>query len=286
GLVAALDDFVLDRACADLPALAELFGGPVSVHVNVSAARLHPGPAGDARVPAQRPLVDSVALALHRHRVPAGRLVVEITETRRIPDLAIAAAVVTQLRDSGVRVALDDFGSGFNALAQLHALPVDIVKLDSTLTDVDTAPERAGTLCRSVLAICAGLEITVIAEGVETPARAGALAALGCPLGQGYLFGPAGPVGSLSSAAHPAFPLPSAGAPPATASSATASSATASPAGGPAATASAAASSVADRSVSVPLDVAQSPVSNAADSAAIPSQPAAPGRAVVLPPER
>jgi diguanylate cyclase (GGDEF)-like protein len=197
GLVAALDDFVLDRACADAAALAETFGRPVDVHVNVSAARL-----------GQRGLEDTVARALQRHAVRPARLVVEITETRRIPDLPMAAAVAARLRETGVRVALDDFGSGFNALAQLHALPVDIVKLDSTLTDVDTAPERAGALCRSVLAICAELKIAVVAEGIETVARAGALAELGCLLGQGYLFGPARPVHRLAGALHPVFAGP------------------------------------------------------------------------------
>jgi diguanylate cyclase len=63
---------------------------------------------------------------------------------------------------------------------------------------VDVAPERAGTLCRSVLAICADLNIAVVAEGVETPARARALAMLGCPLGQGYLFGQPRPVHRLT----------------------------------------------------------------------------------------
>jgi diguanylate cyclase (GGDEF)-like protein len=195
GLVAALDDFVLDRACADAEALAETYGGPVDVHVNVSAARL-----------GQRGLEDTVARALQRHGVRPARLVVEITETRRIPDLALAAEVAVRLRESGVRVALDDFGSGFNALAQLHALPVDIVKLDSTLTDVDTAPERAAALCRSVLTICAELRIAVVAEGVETVARADALAGLGCVLGQGYLFGPPRPVHRLADAVIPVSP--------------------------------------------------------------------------------
>jgi diguanylate cyclase (GGDEF)-like protein len=188
GLVGALDDFVLDRACADAAALAAAYGHPVDVHVNVSAARL-----------GRHGLEDIVARALHRHAMPPGHLVVEITETRRIPDLPVAAAVVARLRDSGVRVALDDFGSGFNALAQLHALPVDIVKLDSTLTDVDSDPERAGALCRSVLTICDELGIAVVAEGVETVERATALAELGCRLGQGYLFGAARPVQDLAS---------------------------------------------------------------------------------------
>ncbi len=183
GLVAAIDDFVLDRACADAPGLAARYGRPIDVHVNVSAARL-----------GQHGLEEAVAQALQRHDVRPSRLVVEITETRRIPDLPRAAEVAERLRRRGVRVALDDFGSGYNALAQLHALPVDIVKLDSSLTDVDVSPDRAGALCRSVLAICSELGITVVAEGIETPARARALAALGCHLGQGYFFGQPGPV--------------------------------------------------------------------------------------------
>jgi EAL domain-containing protein (putative c-di-GMP-specific phosphodiesterase class I) len=133
--------------------------------------------------------------------VPRGRLVVEITETRRIPDLPRAAAVAARLRSQGVRVALDDFGSGFNALAQLHSLPVDIVKLDSTLTDVEVTPERAGAVCRSILAICAELNVVVVAEGIETTARATALTELGCTMGQGYLFGQPGPLAGLSAPA-------------------------------------------------------------------------------------
>jgi diguanylate cyclase (GGDEF)-like protein len=187
GLVVAIDDFVLEQACADIAVLESMYGRPIDVHVNVSAARL-----------GQEGLEETVFAALARHAVPRGRLIVEITETRRIPDLPRAAAVADRLRSQGVRVALDDFGSGFNALAQLHALPVDIVKLDSTLTDVDTSPDRAGAVCRSVLAICAELNVIVVAEGIETVSRATALAELGCHLGQGYLFGQPGPLASLT----------------------------------------------------------------------------------------
>ncbi|MEV0898633.1 bifunctional diguanylate cyclase/phosphodiesterase [Actinoplanes sp. NPDC049802] len=186
GLVAAIDDFVLDRACADAAALADRFGHPIDLHVNVSAGRL-----------GQQGLEDAVRAALARHSVPAARLIIEITETLRIPDLPRAAAVVGRLRALGVRVALDDFGSGYNALAQLHAIPVDIVKLDATLTDVSSASDRSGALCRSVLAICAELGITVVAEGLETPERSAALNDLGCPLGQGYLFGAPAPLAAL-----------------------------------------------------------------------------------------
>ncbi|WP_433366087.1 putative bifunctional diguanylate cyclase/phosphodiesterase [Actinoplanes sp. CA-142083] len=195
GQVAAIDDFVLDQACADASRLALVYGRPIDVHVNVSAARLgQPG------------LEEAVRAALGRHNLPPSRLIIEITETHRIGDLPGAAAAATRLRALGPRIALDDFGSGFNALAQLHSLPVDIVKLDSTLTDVDVAPDRAGAVCRSVLAICDELHITVVAEGIETLARANGLSELGCPLGQGYLFGQPGPLHRLKPPAIPAQP--------------------------------------------------------------------------------
>jgi diguanylate cyclase (GGDEF)-like protein len=195
GLVVAIDDFVLDQACADAAALEAVYSRPIDMHVNVSAARL-----------GQEGLEDAVFAALARHTVPSSRLVIEITETRRIPDLPRAAAVAARLRAQGVRVALDDFGSGYNALAQLHSLPVDIVKLDSTLTDVDVNPDRAGALCRSVLAICAELNIVVVAEGIETLARATALAELGCPLGQGYLYSQPVPLNRLERPQIPPIP--------------------------------------------------------------------------------
>jgi len=195
GQVAAIDNFVLDQACADASRLALIYGRPIDVHVNVSAARL--GQAG---------LEEAVRAALSRHNLPPSRLVIEITETHRIQDLPAASAAAARLRALGPRIALDDFGSGFNALAQLHSLPIDIVKLDSTLTDVDTDPERAAALCRSVLAICRELEITVVAEGIETRARGAALAALGCPFGQGYLYGQPGPLHRLKAPGIPAQP--------------------------------------------------------------------------------
>ncbi|MDR7325583.1 MULTISPECIES: putative bifunctional diguanylate cyclase/phosphodiesterase [Catenuloplanes] len=175
GLVAALDDFVLDTAARDARALAELHGRDVALHVNVSAGRLG------------RPELEiAVADALRRHRLPPERLILEITETRRIADLGAAVAAAGRLAEMGVRLALDDFGTGFNSLAQLHALPVAIVKLDATLT---TADDRSRALVRSVLSICRDMGASVIAEGIEDPPQAAALAGLGCPLGQGYLYG-------------------------------------------------------------------------------------------------
>lgn len=178
GLMGVLDDFVLNRACADADALADVHGREVDLHVNVSASRLG------------LPDLDAaVAWALGRHRLPPGRLTLEITETTRIADLRVAAAWVRRIREHGVRVALDDFGSGFNALKQLHALPVDVIKLDAALTGADVELWRTEALCRSVLTICNQMGLSVVAEGIETARQALALQRLGCHLGQGFLYG-------------------------------------------------------------------------------------------------
>jgi diguanylate cyclase (GGDEF)-like protein len=184
GLVADLDDRVLDQACRDLARLHAGGGRGLAVHVNVSATRLHdPG------------LEWIVRAALERHGLPGGALVLEITETGQVPDPVHAAGVLQRLRRAGVRVALDDFGTGYGTLAHLHLLPVDVVKLDRTLTTPD--PEQAERLRRSVVSISRALGMLVVAEGVETPRQAAGLRRLGCDLGQGWLYGAPVPVSDL-----------------------------------------------------------------------------------------
>jgi diguanylate cyclase len=178
GLAGVLDNFVLSLACADAHVLAEVYGQQLDLHVNVSASRIgRPG------------LEVAVTRALDRHRLQPGRLVLEITETSRVDDLSAAAAAVRRLREANVGVALDDFGSGFNMLAQLHALPVDVIKLDAMLIKPGADAWRASALCRSVVAICEQMSLRVIAEGVETVSQTDALLDMRCHLGQGYLYG-------------------------------------------------------------------------------------------------
>ncbi len=130
-------------------------------------------------------------------RLPGGRLVLEITETGRVADLAAASEAIARLRGLGIRLAMDDFGTGYNTLARLHLLPVDIVKLCQEHTALDGDAVRVEALAASVLSICRALRLTVIAEGVETATQAGALAGLGCQLGQGYLYGRSAPLSRL-----------------------------------------------------------------------------------------
>ncbi|WP_433060695.1 putative bifunctional diguanylate cyclase/phosphodiesterase [Dactylosporangium sp. CS-033363] len=184
GLIRLVDDFVLDRACRD----AAAFRGPwadIAVHVNTSAARL-------GRPEHEETVRDAVL----RHGLAPHRLLLELTETAPLADLSAAAGAVRRLGRFGVRFALDDFGTGYNALAQLHALPVHEVKLDRSFTVADGG--RSEAVCRSIVQICAGMGVTVVAEGVETALQAAAMAALGCDYGQGHYFGASAPLPTLS----------------------------------------------------------------------------------------
>jgi predicted signal transduction protein with EAL and GGDEF domain len=182
GLGAVLDATVLELACREL----RESGLELALHVNIGAARL-----------GSRAFEEQVARTLERHGIEPGRLVLEITETVPIVDLSKGAAAIRRLRAIGVNVALDDFGTGFNSLSYLHALPVDVVKLDRSLAAAGE-PGRDLALYRSVIGLCDALDLEVIAEGIEYPQQVDTLLAAGCRQAQGHLFGRATPMGEVS----------------------------------------------------------------------------------------
>ncbi|CAN5631622.1 hypothetical protein BH09ACT7_BH09ACT7_58930 [soil metagenome] len=195
GLGAVLDAMVLDLACREVQAS----GTTLDVHVNVGAARL-----------GSRAFEQQVARTLKRYAITPGRLVLEITETVPIVDLAEGAAAIRRLSALGVRLALDDFGAGFNSLTYLHALPVHVVKLDRSLA-IGAEPDQGTALYRSVIGLCGALGMEVIAEGIESTAQAETVFGAGCRLAQGHLFGRAvgiAEVGRVSSSHDEAVPGP------------------------------------------------------------------------------
>jgi diguanylate cyclase (GGDEF)-like protein len=183
GLGANFDAMVLDLACREIVA-AKL---DLDLHVNIGAARL-----------GNTSFEEDVRQTLARHGMEPSRLVLEITETVPIVDLADAAAQITRLKALGVKVALDDFGAGYNSLTYLHTLPVQIVKLDSSLA-IGIAPDRDAILYGSVIGLCDSLGFEVIAEGIESSDQAETVFVAGCQLAQGHFLGQPGPLESISS---------------------------------------------------------------------------------------
>ena len=190
GLADPLFRLVLAQACKQLARWSALPGGSdLRVAVNLSPCQL-----------SGSELVDLVAGELFRWDLDGDRLILEITETGPLPDTAAAHAVCRELRELGVALSVDDFGTGLSSMARLRDLPIDEVKIDrSFITAVDHDSTRA-RFVRGVLAFAEGFGLTVVAEGIEREEERDALIELGCHRAQGYLFSrplPAHAVGAL-----------------------------------------------------------------------------------------
>ena len=188
GLINELGAWVLRTATRQLaawrgqPALAAL-----TMTVNVSVHQL-----SDPCFP------EVVGNALEASGVPPAALCVELTETALMSAADGALDVLRALKALGVYVAIDDFGTGYSSLASLRRLPVEVLKVDRSFVDgLGTEPEDSAIVA-SVMSLAHAMGLHVIAEGVETPLQASELAALGCTVAQGYLFGPPMPAAGLA----------------------------------------------------------------------------------------
>lgn len=188
GLILPLGARVLRGACAQLQCWRQA-GVPVrSVSVNVSPLQL-----------ADPEFLGVVQSALREFSVAAGALTLEVTERVAVEDLYDAGRRLSSLRALGVRVALDDFGTGQSSLAVLRRLPIDVLKLDQTFVRDAPTDESARAVLTALLTLSAGLNLSAVAEGVETEAHRQTLLALGSQTGQGYAFAPPlAPAGLLS----------------------------------------------------------------------------------------
>ncbi|MFC4638821.1 putative bifunctional diguanylate cyclase/phosphodiesterase [Deinococcus hohokamensis] len=179
GLILPLGTRVLRGACRQVQRWQQA-GVPVrSVAVNVSPLQL-----ADPVFP------QVVQEALREFGVAAGALTLEVTERVAVEDLYDAGRRLSSLRALGVRVALDDFGTGQSSLAVLRRLPIDVLKLDQTFVRDAPTDESARAVLAALLALSTGLELSAVAEGVETEAHRQTLMALGSQTGQGYTFAP------------------------------------------------------------------------------------------------
>ena len=177
GLISRLGAWVLSRACADLA------GSGTLVSVNVSAHQL-----GSGDLPGR------VAEVLRSTGIAPTRLLLELTESTLASAGAGAETELQAIQALGVRIALDDFGSGYSSLEYLGRLPIDILKIDRSLIErVHAEPQRQEVL-RAIGHIAEKLRLETIVEGVEHEAQRTTLLALGFRQAQGFLFSPAVPM--------------------------------------------------------------------------------------------
>ncbi|BCY08253.1 bifunctional diguanylate cyclase/phosphodiesterase [Actinoplanes sp. L3-i22] len=179
GLMTELGAWVMRSACRQLGAWRRQLpdGRNLYVSVNLSPTQFaDPG------------LLDHVQDCLRESDLAPENLVLEITEQVLVDQYGRARAVLAELNRLGVRVAIDDFGSGYSSLAYLLELDVDILKIDKSFIDALALRPKAAVLVGSILHMASALGLRPIAEGIEDEEQLAYLLAANCPSGQGYLF--------------------------------------------------------------------------------------------------
>jgi diguanylate cyclase (GGDEF)-like protein/PAS domain S-box-containing protein len=186
GQVVALGEWVLRRACMD----AIRWPLHVQVNVNLSGRQL-----------ADPQLVQHVAQALTESGLSPDRLMLEITESVLMHNTDASIRQLQQLRELGVGLAIDDFGTGYSSLSYLRAFPVDELKIDRSFIEAIADDTTAVPLVATIVHLARSLNLTTVAEGVETQAQSEVLTELGCDRLQGYFFARPGPVEDVLQAA-------------------------------------------------------------------------------------
>jgi EAL domain-containing protein (putative c-di-GMP-specific phosphodiesterase class I) len=202
GLISDIGAWVLERSCLDRGRwLHESPEAPLDLAVNVSARQL------------MKPdFLRTVASVLNRTDMDQTSLVLEMTENIFIEDTERAMAVLTELKELGVRLALDDFGTGYSSLSYLRHLPIEIFKIDqSFIADIGKDPESSAIVA-AVTELAHVLRLSVTAEGVETRVQRDQVSAIGCEFAQGFYYAhpmPASAVAAqLATSNHGSLHLP------------------------------------------------------------------------------
>lgn len=177
GMIVDLGKWVLEQACAWSVGVSRAAGLPTRVAVNLSARQL-----------ARSDLVALVDTCLTRSGLPAERLCLEVTESVLVHDAVAAVRTLRALRERGVGLSLDDFGTGWSSLSYLRQFPVDQLKLDRSYVSRVSTDARSTAIVTGLVQLAHSLGLSVVAEGVETEAQADFLRAAGCDLAQGYHF--------------------------------------------------------------------------------------------------
>src|SRR6267378_1938960 len=180
GLIVEMGEWILREACRE----AASWSKPLQIAVNLSPAQFMHGD-----------LVSLVHSILLETGLTPGRLELEITEGVLIEDFDRGLALLRRLKALGVRVSMDDFGSGYSSLSYLQAFPFDKIKIDRAFVMNLVRNPQSAAIVRAVIGLGHGLEMSIVAEGVETQEQLGFLSDQGCDAVQGYFIGRPAPIG-------------------------------------------------------------------------------------------
>jgi predicted signal transduction protein with EAL and GGDEF domain len=180
GLIIDIGSWVIRRACLEAASWHKAGHSAARISVNVSALQFE-----------RRDFLETVADALALSNLPPDRLELELTESYIMKDLPQAAARLSQFRKLGISIAIDDFGTGYSSLSYLNKLPVDSLKIDQSFLRSLQEPEGSLAVIQSIVRMAHSLNLSVVAEGVETRAELDLVRVLGCDKVQGHVYGPA-----------------------------------------------------------------------------------------------
>ncbi len=177
GLIVAIGEWVLRQACHQGTKWRQEIGRDLSISINLSARQFR-----------ERELVKTVTDILNETGFRADLLNLEITETVMMDSMESSIATLKQLRAMGVQISMDDFGTGYSSFTYLKQFPVDFLKLDHTfIRDIVDDPDAA-RLAAGMISLAQGLNLQVVAEGIESEAQLEFLKAHGCDKVQGFLL--------------------------------------------------------------------------------------------------
>jgi diguanylate cyclase (GGDEF)-like protein len=178
GLIVKLGHWVLREACRTAQLWAQSNRGhPLTMSVNVSARQF-----------AQPDLVEQIRLVLAETGLDPALLRLEITETATVEDAERAVAVMSALSALGIRISIDDFGTGFSSLSYLHRFPLHILKIDRSFVSRMESNRESLQIVQTLMNLARSLGMEVVAEGAETEAQVARLRAMGCDYCQGFYF--------------------------------------------------------------------------------------------------
>ena len=188
GLIIPIGDLVLERACRDIEQFnrAHPDSSPLFAAVNVSAKQFG------------RPdLAGKVASVLTDTGLPPHLLKIEITESAIMENPERAALILEELQELGAKPAIDDFGTGYSSLSHLHAFPFDTLKIDRSFINALDRDVKNGKIVQAIINLAENLDMTVVAEGIESEGQRSRLQGMGRFLGQGFLFARPMPMAAL-----------------------------------------------------------------------------------------
>lgn len=177
GEMIALGDFIVDKALKDIADFNRSQTTILALSVNISVKQfIHPD------------FIKKLTHSLETNGFEASNLIIEITETLFIEDINSINETLTHLKSLGIKISLDDFGTGYSSLNLLTKLPIDELKIDKSFVDDIKIDSNAKSMAEGIIAIGKRLNLTIVAEGVETLDQLNVLNNMGCDIFQGYYF--------------------------------------------------------------------------------------------------